>query len=115
METFDQVHAPLKQCLVRNPLLRPSDEGPIQPDSLHPPKLLITYVSVMDHFCYGRNSTPAYCELLPQCLEAAVVAAVAESFGSKHVKRDGLGVLFGSGAKHKLSIGINEAPNEPGR
>src|SRR5437764_11945620 len=111
IKTFDQVHAPLKQRLVRNPLLRPSDKSPIQPHSLHPPEFFISYVSVMDHLCHGCNPAPAYCELLPQCLEGAVVASMAEAFGPKHVKRNGLRVLFGSCAEHKLCIGINEPPN----
>src|SRR5579859_919679 len=114
IESFNQLHATVQEFLVRNSLLRPSNQHPVQTRPFRMGEFFISQIGVVDHLADGHDLGVGDPKLFYQCFEGAIIPTMAKTFCMEHVKRNGVGLGRWSAAKNKPCLGIDESFDQPG-
>src|SRR5437773_299099 len=115
IESLDQLHSAVKELLVRDSLSCPTLEDFVDPITLFAAEFLVRDICVMNNLRDDLYPSVANPEVLLQRLERAVFAAVPKTVLVKHVERNRLPRHLVFRREGKPGLGIDEAPNQPGR
>src|SRR5262249_1190317 len=114
IEPFDQVHAAPQQLFIRNALLRPANQYPVEPKTFPLSEFLISQVGVVNDLRQCHDLWITDRELLAQGLECAVFSAMSKSTRLKHVEWNLVWMSFRVIAEDKFRVWIDESADEPG-
>src|SRR5215467_14523329 len=115
VQALDQVHPSFQEVIVRQVLLCPASQNPVQSLTFGSTELIVAQIGVMNDLRYPPYPAVADRELFGQSLEGTILASMTEPLRAEHVKRDSVRVHAWLGTEDESCLGVNEAANQPSR